>query len=50
MKIYLKKKNQFRGGFKGTARGVCALPIFCNPFEELETLLFEVELVINNET
>ena len=25
-----------------------ALPIFCNHFEELQTVLFEVELVINN--
>ena len=25
-----------------------ALPIFCNLFEELETVLFEVELIINN--
>ena len=25
-----------------------ALPIFCNHFEELQTVLFEVELIINN--
>ena len=30
------------------ARGARALPIFCNHFEELQTVLFEVELIINN--
>ena len=47
----------FRGerGGEGKGRGGCALPpffvitcFFCNPFEELETVLFEVELIINN--
>ena len=36
------------------AQGVCALPIFCNHMffcnhiEELQTVLFEVELITNN--
>ena len=54
------KKNRFcliltkiRGGFKGGAVGP-RLPyflqslVFCNHFEELQTMLFEVELIINN--
>ena len=32
----------------GGARGASALPIFCSHFEVLQTVLFEVELIINN--
>ena len=31
----------------GGAWGACPL-IFCNHFEELQTMLFEVELILNN--
>ena len=34
-----------RGGFKG---GLESLVFFCNQFEELQTVLFEVELIIDN--
>ena len=35
-------------GAQGGAGGTRSLLIFCNHFEELETVLFEVELIINN--
>ena len=44
---------RYRGGFKGGHEGR-APPYFlqslafCNHFEELQTMLFEVELIINN--
>ena len=45
-----------RGGFKGGTGGTCPPPpsifcnllFFCNPFEELQNKLFEVELILNN--
>ena len=43
-----------RGGFKGGEHGRRAPPYFlqslafCNHFEELQTMLFQVELIINN--
>ena len=43
-----------RGGFRGRRRGMRAtlflqsLVFFCNHFKELQTVLFEVELIINN--
>ena len=43
-----------RGGFKGGAGGTRPSPFFCNNlffcnhFEELQNVLFEVELIINN--
>ena len=45
-----------RGGFKGgrddagahTLLFLQSLGFFCNHFEELQTVLFEVELIINN--
>ena len=43
-----------RGGFKGGRGGAPPPPyflqslVFCNHFEELQTVLFEVELIINN--
>ena len=43
-----------QGRILGVARGGASLPIFCNHlffcnhFEELQTVLFEVELSINN--
>ena len=36
-------KTDLEGG-----RGAHVLPIFCNHFEELQTELFEGELIINN--
>ena len=46
--------HQDQSGFRG-GRGGHALPLFfgitcfyCNHFEELQTVLFEVELIINN--
>ena len=50
-----KKVLVFRGGFKGDAGGsrhfyfLQAL-VFCNHFQELRTMLFEVQLIINNAT
>ena len=44
----------FRGGFKGEGGGTGGAPyflqslVFCNHFEELQTMLFEVEQIINN--
>ena len=44
-----------RGGFKGRARGAhdplffAVTCLFCNHFEELQSVFFKVELVINNE-
>ena len=35
-----------RGGFRGDTGG--ARPVFCNHFEELQTVLIEVKLIINN--
>ena len=46
--------NKVRGGFRGDRGGARALVIFCNHlffcnhFEELQTVLFKVELIINN--
>ena len=38
------------GGGRGRAGNapILPLPIFCNHFEELKTMLTEVELIINN--
>ena len=33
---------------QGVAQGACAPPIFCNHFEEVQTELFKVELIVNN--
>ena len=38
-----------RGGFRG-AREECVPALFCNHFEELQTVLIEVKLVVNNAT
>ena len=54
--LRLKLKNYFNKhrpeadlrGREGGAQGERALPIFCNHFEELQTMLFEVEEIINN--
>ena len=36
------------GGRRGWHGERAPLPIFCSHFEELQTLLFEAELIINN--
>ena len=38
----------YRGGFRGALPIFCSHLIFCNYFEELQTVLFEVERIINN--
>ena len=49
--------REARGGWGGLGGGVGWVPflffastffLFCNNFEELKTMLFEVELIINN--
>ena len=50
----LRRQIFMQGRILGVARGGASLPIFCNHlffcnhFEELQTVLFEVELNINN--
>ena len=50
----LRRQIFMQGRILGVARGGASLPIFCNHllfcnhFEELQTVLFEVELSINN--
>ena len=50
----LRRQIFMQGRILGVARGGASLPIFCNHlffcnhFEELQTVLFEVELIINN--
>ena len=58
----LLKKKDIRGGFTGGMGGTHPPPLlpltrapyflqslaFCNHFEELQTMLFEVELIIND--
>ena len=41
----LLQERIHRGGARGTH---APSPIFCNHFEELQTVLIEVELIINN--
>ena len=49
---YHNIKGKKRAGFSGVHEGfplyVCSQFLFCNYFEELQTMLFEVELIINN--
>ena len=47
----LLKQRWIQRWIQGVARGAPAPPplfFFGNPFEELQTVLFEVELIINN--
>ena len=50
-KIMILLSVTFRGGFRG-GRGGCPFFVitcfFCSHFEELQTVLFEVEMIINN--
>ena len=39
-----------RGGFMGGGAGGACPPFFCNHFEELQIVLFEVELIFDNKT
>ena len=43
-----KSRDEFKKGTEGGWERGGTLPIFCNHFEELQTVLFEVELIINN--
>ena len=54
--VFFQRDQLTRGGFRrGKGRGGRTLPspsplhlLLCNHFEELQTVLFEVELIINN--
>ena len=52
-KLHLNKYYLFRGDLEGDTRGArphfsCSYLFFCDHFEELQTVLIKVKLIINN--